>query len=238
MSSWSAFALAGGLGMRLRSVLPGTQKVLAPVGGRPIVTYVLDLVAKAGADRAVLGIGHRGDQVEQTLGARHLGMALDYSAEPEPLGTAGALRLALPLLQGDPIVCLNGDTYADMDLGAFLSAHRDRGARVSVAVARVEDASRYGSVAMDHLGAVTGFAEKAASVVPAAEGWVNAGVYVLDRAVVADIPTGRAVSLERDVLPACVGNRMFAWTGVHKFIDIGTPESYSSAQTFFAGRVP
>src|SRR4051794_31615921 len=104
----SAAILAGGLGTRLRSVVADRPKVLAPVGGKPYLTYLLDQLARAGVREAVLLVGYGADQVRGVFGHECAGIRLAYSAEPEPLGTAGAVRLALPLFSEDTLFLLNG----------------------------------------------------------------------------------------------------------------------------------
>ena len=120
----TAAILAGGLGTRLRPAVADRPKVLAPVGGRPYLTYLLDQLAGAGVREVVLLTGYAADEVRDALGDRYGRMRLRYSVEPAPLGTAGALRLALPLLAAPAVLLLNGDSYCDADLGAFRRSHR------------------------------------------------------------------------------------------------------------------
>jgi NDP-sugar pyrophosphorylase family protein len=230
----SAAILAGGFGTRLRTAVPDRPKALAPVGGRPFIARLLDKLARAGVREAVLLTGHCADQVRAALGDRYANMRLTYSAEPAPLGTAGAVRLALPLLRGGTVLLLNGDSYSLINLGAFRRFHDRRPAGLSMMLARVPDASRFGKVRVRRDGRVVGFAEKEPG---ASAGWINAGVYLLPRAYIAALEPGRAVSLEREVIPAAVargGVRGFRSSG--RFIDIGTPESYADAEWFFAAR--
>ena len=240
LSRVTALVLAGGLGTRLRDTVPHRQKVMAPVGGRPALTRVLDQLAGAGVRRTVLGVGYLADQVRDLLGTTYDGMALAYSEETEPLGTAGALRRALPLLEGDPVLVLNGDSFVEANLAAFLAWHRAHRARASILLARVADPARYGTVGTDPEGRVTAFREKDPGVpgAPAASGaadsWVNAGVYLLAREVIDGLPVRTPLSLERDVFPGLVGAGLAACRGGGRFIDIGTPESYAEAQAFFA----
>jgi NDP-sugar pyrophosphorylase family protein len=225
-----AAILAGGLGTRLRASVPDLPKVLAPVRGRPFLAFVLDQLAAAGVERAVVCTGHRSEQVEAACGARHGSLSLVYSREAEPLGTGGALRLALEHLTGDTLLALNGDSYADADLGEFLAAHRASGAAGTLLLAEVADAGRYGRVELDAGGRVRAFREKTAG----GRGWINAGVYLLGRALLEGIPAGRKLSLERDILPHWVPLGLFGHETRGRFIDIGTPESYAAAERFFA----
>ncbi|HKI38700.1 MAG TPA: nucleotidyltransferase family protein [Gemmataceae bacterium] len=230
----SVAILAGGLGTRLRSVVSDRPKVLAPVGGRPYLTYLLDQLASAAIPEVVLLAGYGAGQIRDALGETYGPMRLVYSVEPAPLGTAGALRLALPHLPSSTVLLLNGDSYCDVDLGAFRRCHRGG---ASLALARVPDASRFGQVRVGRDGRVIRFEEKGAADGP---GWVNAGIYLLDRSLIEEIPPRRPTSLERDLLPGWVLARCvrgFRCGG--RFLDIGTPQSYAEAEDFFRpGRAP
>lgn len=218
MSDLTAAILVGGQGTRLRTVLPGQQKVVAPVAGQPFLCRLLDQLVAAGIQRVVLCTGYQSEQVER-LGATYRGMALRYSVEPEPLGTAGALRFA----QLDaPVLAMNGDSFCEVDLRALTEPN-------TIVVREIPDTSASGRVEFDANNIVTCFTEKG----QAGPGWISAGIYLLNREFLESIPTGRAVSIERETFPAWVdrGLRVFPTTG--RFLDIGTPESYAAAQRFF-----
>jgi D-glycero-alpha-D-manno-heptose 1-phosphate guanylyltransferase len=226
----TAVVLAGGLGTRLRPVVSDRPKILASVGGRPFVTRLLDQLAAAGINTVVLCTGHLGHQVEAALGSRYHGLTLGYSHERTALGTGGAIRQALGQLASDPVIAMNGDSYCHSDLADLVRQHRSRAADVTMVVVEVPDAGRYGSVMLDGNDRIVGFAEK---TVGAGPGWANAGVYVLNRALVEAIPAGRAVSLERELLPAWLTGRICGYRTEGPFIDIGTPESFAGAEAFF-----
>ena len=228
-----AVILAGGLGTRLRSVVADRPKVLAPVLGRPFLSCLFDQLQEAGIRRVVLCIGYRAELISRCYGATYRDMALRYSVEATPLGTGGALRHAMPLLDGGPLLVMNGDSYLEADLSAFIRQHAEQEARLSLLLAQVPDVGRYGCVTTDASGAVTGFVEKGAAI---GSGWINGGIYLLDRDVVAAIPAGREVSLEREIFPTQIGNRFFGHRLGGRFIDIGTPESYQAAEGFFGRR--
>jgi len=162
-------------------------------------------------------------------GPRQGPMRIRCSREPAPLGTAGALRLALPHTTSDPVLAMNGDSLCEADLAAFLAFHRLSQAKASIVLTHVEDASRYAKVRFDDHGRVTRFDEK----IPAAgPGWISAGIYLLSRDLIGQIPADRAVSIERETFPAWIGRGLYAWPGGARFIDIGTPQSYLDAQSF------
>ena len=224
----TAAILAGGLGTRLRPAVGDRPKALARVTDRPFIAFLLDQLEAAGVRDTILLTGHRAAQVRDELGERHGSMRLRYSREAEPLGTGGAVRLALPMIEADTLLLLNGDSFCDTDLDAFGRFHDSE--RCSLLLARVEDAGRFGQVHADEDGTIHSFAEKGGSCGPA---WINAGVYLLPRALVKMIPANRAVSLEREVFPRLVREgqlRGFRQGGA--FIDIGTPESYALAESF------
>jgi NDP-sugar pyrophosphorylase family protein len=229
----SAAILAGGLGTRLRSVIPDRPKVLAPVLGRPFLTYLLDQLVAAGITETVLLVGYAADRVRSTLGGDYRGMRLSYSVETDPLGTGGAVRLAVPQLREQTTLLLNGDSYCDVELAHFLEFHRRTKARASLALAEVSDTSRYGSVFTDPGGRVVGFEEKGGARSP---GRINAGVYLLQRDLLDHLPKTGRVSLEKDILPRWVGTGGVWGFGGGRFIDIGTPGSYAAADTFFDRR--
>jgi NDP-sugar pyrophosphorylase family protein len=228
--------LAGGLGTRLREVAADRPKVLFPVGGRPFLAYLFDQLSSAGFDRAIICSGHLGEQLEEAFGGKYKGIKLDYSREMTPLGTAGALAHALPLLEADAAVVMNGDSYCDVDLLGLWQSHHTQSADATVVLVEAGDTSRYGSVRVDGAGRVTAFAEKDAERGP---GWVNAGIYVIARSRLEQIPSGRPVSLERDVLPDWVSNGLCAYKTPPgtRFVDIGIPEAYAEAERFFSRQV-
>jgi NDP-sugar pyrophosphorylase family protein len=246
MSETVGAILAGGLGTRLRSVVSDRPKVLAAVRGRPFLAYLLDQLAEAGMRRVVLLTGYRSEQIEDEFGDSFQGLKLEYSAETAPLGTAGALRLASPKLfaetaagaaaTADNVLLMNGDSYCAADLAAFRAFHERQAALASLVLTRVEETSRFGRVETAGDRRVERFLEKQAAGGP---GWINAGIYLIDRTLVAEIPEGRAVSIEREVFPGWAKRGILrGFPGTGQFLDIGTPESYRAAEDFFALRAP
>jgi NDP-sugar pyrophosphorylase family protein len=217
--------LAGGRGTRLQSLPGDLPKPLRPVNGRPFLSYLLDQVRGAGARRIILSLGYRPDAFQEIA----MREGLEMSVEPTPLGTGGGLRAALPLLRAETMMAMNGDSYASVDLRLLAAMHRRRKARATLLLAEIEDASRYGRVEIDEEGSVLRFAEKGEP----GPGLINAGVYVLQKAVVAAIPEGRAVSLEREIFPSLIGDGFYGEPGAFRFMDIGTPESYAASAAFF-----
>jgi D-glycero-alpha-D-manno-heptose 1-phosphate guanylyltransferase len=228
----TAAILAGGLGTRLRSRIADRPKVLALVHGRPYLTYLLDQLAGAGVRTVVLLTGYRAEQVRSTLGNNYAGLSLTYSCEPSPLGTAGAIRRALPYLSSSTILLLNGDSYCAVSLPDFWEFHHRQIADLSLVLTPVEDCSRYGRAFIGPDGRVLRFEEKGQA---GGAGWVNAGIYLINRTLIQEVPSDVVVSLEREMCPLWASSkRCFGFPCQGRFLDIGTPESYAQAEAFFA----
>lgn len=224
-----ALVLCGGLGTRLRSVYDAGPKALAPIGGRPFLGYMLDWLRGQGVRRAVLCVGYRAEQIQDLYPAGQGDPRIAYSVEPEPLGTAGALKYAESRFEGDRFFVVNGDSLADVSLAALLAFHSEKHAAMTLATVPVESTGRFGSVEIDAEGRVTGFREKAETGHGVHE--VNAGVYVMERALLEEIPAARKVSLEREIFPALAGRGLYGFKTGGSFIDIGVPDDFASAQT-------
>lgn len=222
----SAAILAGGLGTRLRSVVSDKPKVLATVKDRPFLARVLDFLDRFGVKHVVLCTGYMGQEVERVFGNRYAGLSIDYSLESRPLGTGGALRHAFPLFKSDRILVLNGDSCCEVDLDAFDSAHTRRRARASLVLAWTEDTRRFGRVSLDSHSQVTAFHEKKAAT---GSGWINAGIYLFEGELIAQLPRDSILSLERDVFPMWIPQGIFGFKASGGFFDIGTPESFALA---------
>ncbi|MGZ8665703.1 MAG: sugar phosphate nucleotidyltransferase [Solirubrobacterales bacterium] len=222
-----ALVLVGGEGTRLRPLTATVPKPVVPLAGRPLITYMIDWLGAHGVDEVILACGFLPDALRETLGEGPPGgPRLRYLTEPRPLGTAGAIRFAADLLE-ERFLALNGDVLADLDLTSLLRAHEARGARATLGLVAVGDATAYGLVRTTSAGEVTEFLEKPDE--GAAGGEVNAGTYVLERSVLEEIEPGRAVSIEHDVFPRLVGDGLFAMTMPGYWLDIGTPDRYLEA---------
>jgi mannose-1-phosphate guanylyltransferase len=232
-----ALVLAGGEGTRLRPLTYTTPKPVMPLAGRPFLSFMLDWVRGHGVDEVILSCGFMSEDVKRVLGDIYDGMRLRYVFEREPLDTAGPVRLAHDegLLE-ERLLVLNGDVLTDMDLSSQLAEHERSGARVTLALYAVDDTASYGVVPTDDYGQVEAFLEKTAGEVPTNR--INAGAYVVEREVVESIPSGRAVSFERDIFPELVGKGLQGYAADGYWIDIGTPERYLEATwDLLAGRV-
>lgn len=226
-----AIVLVGGLGTRLREVIPDLPKPLAPVCGRPFLAYVLDHLAACGIRKTILATGYMAEKVEDAMGTAWNGMAVAYSRETERLGTGGAIRLASTLLQGQGAHIANGDTFLRFDLQAMEQAVHASRRPFGVALAHVADVSRYGAVVLDG-DQLLSFREKGGH----GDGFINAGSYFLTQAALDALPAQTSYSFEDAVLlPETASGKVTGYTRTDDFIDIGVPEDYVRAQHLFAG---
>ena len=229
LSDCRALVLVGGLGTRLRSVYAEGPKALAPVAGKPFLAYLLQALAAGGIERVVMCLGYRGEQIEQWLQeGNNFGLHVSYSREEEPMGTAGALGLAyLRFARGERVLAMNGDSIVKMSLPAMWDLHRRNSAMTTIALVRLDDTSRYGRVEVNEGEWVTSFREKNGE---RSAGFINGGVYLLEPSVMEEIVAKRAVSIEREVLPAQISRGLLAFKTDGYFIDIGVPGDFFRAQ--------
>jgi D-glycero-alpha-D-manno-heptose 1-phosphate guanylyltransferase len=225
--------LCGGLGTRLRDAVPGLPKPMFPIGTRPFLALLLEYLEQQGFARLVLSVGHLHHRISDYFGARLGAVELVYSVEEQLLGTGGAIRHSMSLTEpGADVFVLNGDTFLEMDYAAMRAARRDAGTCLAVALHATDDVARFGKVTIA-AGRMVAMEEKGGT----GAGLINAGVYLLDRALLDayDLPT--VFSFEHDFLAPQLGElRPAAYVSDAYFIDIGTPESYRQAQAELVAR--
>src|ERR1044072_2192165 len=226
-----AIVLVGGEGTRLRPLTEKVPKPALTLVDRPFLAYMIEWLAGHGVTEVVLACGFLPDVLEAALRGGEEGAAvrIRYAGEPEPLGTAGAIRFAADALGDeleDRFLALNGDVLTDLDLSALLGAHAEWGAAATIGLHPVEDSSAFGHLQSNEAGRVLEFLEKTGERKP---GEVNAGMYVLERSVLGLIPAGENVSIERDVFPRLVGEGLHGRLLDGYWVDIGTPERYLQA---------
>jgi mannose-1-phosphate guanylyltransferase len=235
-----AIVLVGGEGTRLRPLTESTPKPALTLVDRPFLAYMIEWLAGHGVSEVVLACGFLPGVLREALAGEEerAGARIRYVVEPEPLGTAGAIRFAAEELGGeleDRFLALNGDVLTDLDLTALLRAHEERSARATIALHPVADSSAFGLVHSGPDGEVLQFLEKTGEAAP---GEVNAGMYVLERPVLDLIPPGESVSIERDVFPRLAGEGLHGLLLDGYWVDIGTPERYLQASwDILEGRV-
>lgn len=225
-----AIILAGGLGTRLRSVVQDVPKPLAPVNGHPFIHHLLQRLPMNRLERIVLSVGYQHQKIQAYLGSEFKGVELAYAIEEEPLGTGGGIKMAMGLCTSDMVLILNGDSFVELDLDAMLAQHREQGSELTIAVHRMKDPFRYGCVDFDANNRITAFLEKDPH---RGEGYINAGVYLMNRSLLAQMP-GDRFSFETDFLEKGLDRiRCHAFETQGTFIDIGIPEDYERAQHLF-----
>jgi NDP-sugar pyrophosphorylase family protein len=227
LSNITVVILAGGLGTRLRSIVSDRPKVLADVHSRPFLTFLLDELVNASAQDVVLCTGYMADEVYKKFGKEYKSLRLLYSKEHKPLGTGGALRLALSMFKSDFVLVMNGDSFIRVNLTTYLNWFFDKKRQAAILLTKVSDTARYGSVNIDHEEKITAFNEKETSL---GAGLINAGIYLMKKSLIASIPTGRFYSLESELFPNLVGKKLFGFCCNGPFVDIGIPESYTRAK--------
>ncbi|HTU78958.1 MAG TPA: NDP-sugar synthase [Solirubrobacteraceae bacterium] len=217
--------LVGGQGTRLRPLTATVPKPVIRLVDRPFIAFMLEWLARHGVDDVIMSCGFLADGVRDVLGdGSGMGIRLRFVEEPDPRGTAGALKLAEPILD-ERFLVLNGDVLTDIDLSAQIAQHEASGARATLALVAVADPSAYGLVVLREDGAVLDFIEK-----PDADGvesnLISAGAYMLQRDILELVPPDRNVSIEREVWPLLVDDGLYGFASESYWLDIGTPARY------------
>ncbi len=224
-----AVILVGGEGTRLRPLTTGTPKPIVTFVDRPFMAFMLQWLARHGVDEVIMACGFLATKVKDVLGdGSRYGVKLTYFEEPEPRGTAGALKFVEADLQ-DRFLMLNGDVLTDVDVGAQIAQHDATGATATLGLVEVDDPSAYGLVLRNDDRSVKGFLEKPSP--DQLEGvdryFISAGIYVLERRVLELIAPDRNVSIEREVWPRLVGDGLYGYGAEGAYwLDIGTPNRY------------
>ena len=232
-----AVVLVGGEGTRLRPLTETVPKPLLPLVDRPILDHVLDHLVAHGVSEVIMSSPYLEETFHPFLEARGGHPTVTWVTEREPLGTGGAIVSVLDRLGDDPFLALNGDILTDLDLTAMLGRHRSRGAAVTIALHRAEDARAFGLVTTDPTGLVTAFREKPLDPIP---GDINAGTYVLDPAALRGWTPGTYLWIEGEIFPSLIeeGVPMYGFGSDAYWLDLGTPEQYLRAHAdLLAGRV-
>jgi mannose-1-phosphate guanylyltransferase / phosphomannomutase len=224
--------MAGGEGTRLRPMTANQPKPMLPVANRPIMEHVLRLLKRHGFDETIVTVQFLAALVRNYFGdGEEFGMSLQYATEEMPLGTAGSVRNAEDALRDEPFLVISGDALTDMDLTAMVKFHKEKGALVTVGLARMPNPLEFGIVITQEDGRIQRFLEKPT--------WgqvfsdtVNTGLYVMEPEVLAEVPPGEMVDWSGDVFPKLLkrGAPLFGYVSDGYWEDVGTHESYLKAQ--------
>lgn len=223
----TAIVLAGGLGTRLRHVVPDLPKPMAPVRGRPFLEHQMDYWIEQGVERFILSVGYRREAIMAHFGPRYRDARVDYAIEDAPLGTGGGLLKAVQSGELDaPFLVLNGDTFIEVELSALCRFHSDNRAVWTMALFRANEAGRYMGMQVEPDGRIRSL--KSASGRPG--GLANGGAYWIDPNALRglEFSNDRPLSLEDDILPALAasGIALYGMECAGRFVDIGVPDDY------------
>lgn len=227
--------LAGGLGTRLRSVISELPKCMAPVGGKPFLSYVIAHLQNEGVEKFIFSVGYKSDVITEYLNSQTTNYKLQtpnfqiqYSIESEPLGTGGAIKLACTKASQKNVLVVNGDTLFKININKLDAFHNMCGADCTVSLKPMQNFDRYGVVELNKDYSIKSFKEKQYYEA----GLINGGVYLLhaEKFLKEDLP--EKFSFEKDYLETFYDKRrMYGVVQDEYFIDIGIPEDYERAQT-------
>lgn len=215
--------LCGGLGTRLRSVVSDRPKPMALIQQRPFLGLVIDHLVSQHFTRIIFSTGYQGACIEDYVSTR-IDVDAVVSQEEQPLGTAGALRACLPLINTETVLVLNGDSLCRIDFQDLLATHRQHSALATLAVVPTNGRSDGGGLTVDLGGRILTFREKEAAP------YLNAGIYAIQTRHVGQIAPGTSCSLERDIFPPLAGHGLFGHISGAPLYDIGTPERLAAFQ--------
>jgi D-glycero-alpha-D-manno-heptose 1-phosphate guanylyltransferase len=217
-----AVVLAGGQGTRLKGVIKDIPKPMAPIETRPFMEYIILQLRKAGISEIVISTGYRGEVIKSCFGnGKGLNLSISYSEEREPLGTGGAIKKALGMIQDKNVIAMNGDSFLEIDFEELISFHHEQNAITTMGLVPLENTGRYGAVKVNDKKEIVSFSEKGSHQ----KGFINGGVYIINRKLMDFIPEGQ-ISLEKDVFPLLLGRRLYGLAINGFFVDIGVPEDY------------
>lgn len=201
---------------------------MAVVRGRPFITYIMDQLIQVGFKQVIFCVGYLAETMIETLGYEYRNLSIKYSKEPHALGTGGAVKYAMPLIETNHILLMNGDSFIDVDLSDFLSWYFEKKFDASMVLSGVFDISRYGAVQINDDQVVTDFMEKSTEN---KAGWVNAGIYLFSRELINEsIQSNVFYSLEKELMPTLLKSvPIGGYCCKSILMDIGTPEAYKAA---------
>ena len=227
-----AIILAGGFGTRLQAVVSDVPKPMAPINNEPFLNYVFDYLLHYKIEHVVLSTGYLADKISDYYKNEYRGIKISYTKEETPLGTGGGIRLAMTKCDTSNVLVLNGDSFFDVNIKDHFNNHISKQSDCSLALRKVFNASRYGTILLGTGNAVETFKEKD-NIEQA--GLINGGVYILNRKLYLS-KTNEAVpfSIEKDFYESRINElHIFGFEYDGYFIDIGIPEDYNKAQTDF-----
>lgn len=225
-----AIILAGGLGTRLRSVVSDLPKCMAPVAGKPFLYHVIEYFREQGIEKFIFSLGYKHEMIEDWLHAEYPNLSRQIVLETEPMGTGGAILLAVRVATEKNVLILNGDTLFSIDLMKLAAYHEKCSADCTLSLKHMTDFDRYGAVELNIDHSVSSFREKQRYD----SGLINGGVYALNAGQFLKEELPVKFSFEKDYLERFyTQRRIFGLVQDRYFIDIGIPEDYKRAQKEF-----
>ncbi len=231
MRKLDTIILAGGLGTRLEKVVPNLPKSLAPVNNKPFLDLILSFLSKWGCtEKVTIAVGYMAEKIiERYRGTSEYNFKILFSVEDELLGTGGAIKKALSSVETDNILVLNGDSYIDIDLCDLIKRHIETRAVMTIVLREVENANRYGMVKLNSDNRIIYFEEKNPEPL---KGYINAGMYLIKKELFDEVKEDKVISLERELLPVFIEKGVYGYISCGRFIDIGVPETYKTADKY------
>ncbi len=226
-----AVVMAGGEGSRLRPLTSRRPKPLAPVANKPVMEHIVDLLRRHGVTEIVATLHYLADEIESYFGdGRDFGVRMSYVVEDTPLGTAGAVKMAEPLLSDAPFVVISGDALTDLDLDALAAEHASSGAFATITLKRVNNPLEFGVVIVDEHHHITRFLEKP-SWGEIFSDTINTGIYMLDPGIFAYMEAGKSYDFSRDLFPRLMheGKLVQGFITQDYWTDIGNLQQYQQA---------
>ncbi|MBM3404644.1 MAG: D-glycero-D-manno-heptose 1-phosphate guanosyltransferase [Bacteroidetes bacterium] len=226
-----AIILAGGFGFRLQPVVNDVPKSMAPVAGRPFLEYQLDYLKTQGIRHVIFSLGYLSEVIIQYFGSNYNGIKLSFAVENEPLGTGGGIMLAMQRSTREQVFVLNGDSLFLVPFDKMSDYHNENSADITLALRKVENANRYGTVEVDEQSRIRHFMEKSGEIQP---GLINGGIYLINKPFFQSFEMTGKFSIEKQFFPqACIQHQVFGFSADAYFIDIGIPQDYERAQHEF-----
>lgn len=225
-----AIILAGGLGTRLRSIVKDVPKPMADINGKPFLEYIFRYIKHFGINKVILAVGYKADIIKNYFGNRFNGISIIYSEEKELLGTGGAIKQAIMFSEVNNVFIINGDTFFDIDLNKVYQFHMRKKAALTIALRYIKNADRYGIIEIDEKNTVRKFLEKGEKK----EGYINGGIYLIDKSFFLSFDLPKRFSFEKDFLEK--NYELCNFYGIPfdtYFVDIGVPEDYERAKKEF-----
>lgn len=225
----TAIVLAGGLGTRLHTITKDLiPKPMVLVQKRPFLYWILKYLKTQDIQKVILAVSHHAHTIVDHFGYDYEDLCLDYSIEKSPLGTGGAIWQAWQLVKEDSVTIINGDTYFPIDLVCMTNHHMDAANDVTIGIKMMKNFDRYGAASIDQRNIIHAFGEKKWK----AQGYINGGIYMMNRSVLSGFKIGQPFSLEREIFEKKASHlQIGGYKSRRTFIDIGIPEDYHRIQT-------